>query len=158
SELSIATKRESLTKSRYYKKDVITNTFTEDDYINILEREGQYSRYREILRKYRLSDDKDYLSLLHETKERIRNSNTDFYPLLKRKEELRKKIAIEILPPERVYTLDDLLKAREYEANIRHNAPLLREIEKYSLPLSMSEMENIVANENNYSLLSLKKS
>ena len=155
--LNMAKKREQLLTHPCYKADVDIHIFTEDHYIEILDQERCYDQCQKLLNTYglKLEDVSKEIVRLADTSSR---ANTDFYPLVKRKEELRKQLPREPpIKPERTFSWDDVLQAREHESTHKHNSRINLKIHRLKLDLTERQMEDILRNEGNYVLIRKKR-
>lgn len=150
--------REQLLNNSFYKTDVETHIFSEKDYIKILDQERCYEQCQKVLSQYNLILE-DVAEEIVKLRDIVSRANTDFYPLVKRKEELRKQLPSDTpIKPEKSFVWDDVLHAREYESIIKHNNRINLRIARLKLDLTKDQMENIVRNEGNHILIRKKKS
>jgi len=155
--LEFSLKREKLLRSPYFSIDVKTRLFEESDYLNILEQEYKFNRYQSALKKYKINEE-DFLDELSDLKDLTSRANTDFYPLVERKRELKNQLP-DITPPrpDNNFTWDDLLVAKEYELIEKHNSRINARIDRYKLNLPIDQIKEIVRNEGKYVLIQKKK-
>ncbi len=157
-QLSLTLEREKLEANQYLHLDVDTDKFGEDDYVETIGKELAYDRYQGIIQKYKIKDDQ---TCFHDEMENLRDiisrANTDFYPLVKRKEELSQKLPTNPpIEPEHNFTWEDVLATREYESVKRHNSRILSKMEKYNLDIPLPRMKEIVQHEGMYVLIRKK--
>lgn len=162
--LQSALEREKLENALHLTKNVITHTFAEYDLAETVEQERQYSRYIAVIQKYHISviggptQDLDFLQRCEQLRNSVSRANTDFYPLMRRKQELEKML--DKLPPTEPnnhFEDSELLAAREYESVQKYNTQILSQIHKYNLDISRDRMEEIVRNEGRIILVRKKK-
>lgn len=156
--LNKARYRETLINNPSYKANVETHLFTEKNYNEIFDQERYYNKSTKILLRYNLEFE-NVQGEITRLRDIVSRANTDFFPLVKRKEELRKQLPTDVpTKPNESFVWDDVLHAREYESIIKHNSRINSRIARFKLDLTVDQMENILRNEGNQVLIRKKKS